>query len=673
MKVCVKEFRLPTIKHPISSLPLYPHQVAMWEGWECHHTMLLAAKTGTGKTRAAMLPVLRRWERAVAVYPTNELLRDQVRSVAQFSSSEGIKPLVLIPDVWQRPDYALSYSNADHILVPVDGNLLDEWQKVMGCRSRGETLRRLLNPDKPKIIFTNPDILFLILALQYHAEPFEGLHRYETLIMDEFHLYQGVELAHSLAMVALARGFGFFGRLVLLSATPHPEVRVLLEQAFSPATIDSDFIMPGMTANGWRTAVHPVEVDPIQVSGADPVEVLLSALIDLKADLERLRAENPEESYIPAVIIVNSVLSAIRLEDRLVESGFARDSIAVIRGLSNRAIRETKGKLIALGTSAIEVGVDFCCDILMFDASEASSFLQRFGRVGRHRPGKALILMPPNAFQAISYLPSDIERSDFEEMVRTWYPESMVRPWFVTTEYGMITARALFENLMAVVERDGQDNPGILVRLREKIEEILGDHSERLGCSKENDKAKAAFLRCAKGKKNSQWLKTYRGLNRFRTSMPSLHVHDFMEQSRRQEWRLGEYEVNLASLLKRGVGIAWNEKMGMLTIRGMGKYRQVHAGEIFSDDDCGLILETRDFPSLRLYQDGESTPVSYLMGRENHIFTVVPRAAVYHELDWCLPVFPAGKYLVAFDGTALLLLELFRRSGYESQYRFLNC
>lgn len=31
----------------------------MWERWEKHPTMLLTAKTGTGKTRAAMLPVLK--------------------------------------------------------------------------------------------------------------------------------------------------------------------------------------------------------------------------------------------------------------------------------------------------------------------------------------------------------------------------------------------------------------------------------------------------------------------------------------------------------------------------------------------------------------------------------------------------------------------------------------
>ncbi|MBI4526892.1 MAG: hypothetical protein HY695_24110 [Deltaproteobacteria bacterium] len=52
---------------------------------------------------------------------------------------------------------------------------------------RGRRSGRLLDPDKPKMIFTNPDILFLILGLQYNAEPFETLRRYQTLILDEFH------------------------------------------------------------------------------------------------------------------------------------------------------------------------------------------------------------------------------------------------------------------------------------------------------------------------------------------------------------------------------------------------------------------------------------------------------------------------------------------------------
>ena len=172
-----------------------------------------------------------------------------------------------------------------------------------------------------------------------------------------------------------------------------------------------------------------------------------------------------------------------------------------------------------------------------------------------------------------------------------------------------------------------------------------------------------AFERCVAGKKLTQWLKTYRRLNSFRTSLPSVEVHDFMEQSRRKEWALGEYDIDLATLLKQAVDLRWNEKLGQLTIKGIGKYRKVYTSYPFRDDECGQILETQEFPNLRLYQDGESTPVSDLMGRENHIFTVVPKSAVEGAIDWRLSVFEAGKYLIAFDGAALLLLELFLRKN----------
>jgi CRISPR-associated helicase Cas3 len=635
--------------------------------------MLLAAKTGTGKTRAAMLPVLKRWQWAVAAYPTNELLRDQVQAVVRFATEEGMEALVWTPDVWTAPDRAERYSRAAHVLVPVDGVLLEQWQEVMHCKNRSETLRRLLDPDKPKIVFTNPDILFLILGLWYHAEPFEALRRYETLIIDEFHLYQGVELAHALVMVDLARGFGIFQRLILLSATPHPEVSALLERAISPMVIDSQVLpAPESTAGQqvetadqaqtrWRTAVHAIEVTPIQTTD-DPVEKLLSELVALKPELERLRSETPDGDYLPAVVIINSVVNAIRLEDRLVESGFARNSLAIIRGLSHRAIRDTRGKLLALGTSAIEVGVDFRCDILLFEASETASFRQRFGRVGRHRPGKAIVLVPPNAFQGMSTLPPKIDRATFEERIYAWYPSAAARPWFVTTEHGMITARALAENLITTVKKDMNAPPEVLTQLRERIETTLADHAERLACSDQNLQAKSAFERCAAGKQLSQWLNTYRKLNRFRTSLPSVKVHDFMEQSRRKEWVLGEYDIDLATLLKRAVDLRWNEKLQKLTIKGIGKYRKVYTSYPFRDEDCGFIWETQKFPELRLYQDGESTPVSDLMGRENHIiFTVIPKAAIEREIDWRLPVFEAGRHLLAFDGAALLLLELWRR------------
>ncbi len=655
----VRPYRLPVVENRSCRAPLYPHQVSMWDQWEDHETVLLSAKTGAGKTRAAMFPLMKRREWGIAVYPTNELLRDQVGAAANFAREEGLVPVVWTPrrvGVTDREEY----SRADLVLVPIDGRLLDDWQEAMPCRNRGEALRRLLHPDKPKIIFTNPDVLFLILGLHYHAEPLEALRRYQTLIVDEFHLYQGVELSHALIMVALARGLGIFRRLVLLSATPDPEVAALLDRAVAPTVLRSS---GGTQASGasWRVAVHGVEVRPIELTGGDPVETLLSEAVSLRSDFERLRREIPEDNYLPAVVIVNSVVNAIRLEDRLVEAGFARDSLAVIRGLSNRAIRDTKGKLLALGTSAIEVGVDFDCDYLLFEASEAASFLQRFGRVGRHRPGTAIILVPPNAFHGMMRLPAEIDRGPFEEQIHTWYPSASACPWFVTTKLGMVTARTLGENLLKAVELDAGARPELLMALRRRVDRAYADYAKRLGCAVLEEQAKQAFERCSAGNPHVRWMETYRRLARFRTSLPTLRVHDFAEQHRRKDWALGEYEADLKTLLKRAVGVAWNQKLGMLTIRGIGRHRRVHASEIFGENDCGCILETKDFPQLRLYQDDDAIPVSDFLSRENHIFTVVAKSVVANLIDWRLPVFESGAYVLAFDGAALLLLETAKR------------
>ena len=142
-------------------------------------------------------------------------------------------------------------------------------------------------------------------------------------------------------------------------------------------------------------------------------------------------------------------------------------------------------------------------------------------------------------------------------------------------------------------------------------------------------------------------------------------VHDFTEQHRREDWELGEYEADLHTFLKRAVGISWNGKPGKVTIKGIGKLRRVRASAIFEDVDCGPIHETKDYAAhprlLSLYQDDEPTPISDLMARKNHIFALVKKNQLTSGIDWRLPVFEAGEYFLAFDGAALLLLEMARR------------
>lgn len=641
----------------------------MLDAWDKQKTFLLVTKTGTGKTIGAILPVLKNRQRAICVYPTNELIRDQVHNIARIAEREGLNVCIQTPNTT-----AEEYSSADAILVHIDAHSLEEWCKKRHLREKWRALRELLEADKPKIVLTNPDILFLIFALRYHAEPLAALSGYHALIVDEFHLYSGVELAHALFMLHLGRSLGAFERVVLLSATPAPEVGELVNRVLiDPLCLDSNVTCDHSPA-GEREAVKRVEVIP-RPAGQDVVESAVTVINEIESEIRKRRQDNLSSDYVPAVVVVNSVINAIRLEDRLVEQGFPRDELAIIRGLSSRKVRETSGKSIVIGTSAIEVGVDFQCDYLIFEAGEAASFMQRFGRVGRHSPGIAFILCPQNVLSGLEALSqekgSEIDRSDLEERVYAWYRSLETRAWFVTTFMGLLSAFTLGENLIKRVRDDLKASPEQVSHVEAQIEGFYATYVKKLGGSDKLLQKVLHYLREARREKpHYQWLTVYRDLNTFRTSLPSEWVLDFAERERRGgDWDKAKYSVDVATLLRRAEGLRYNEKiphpdggMGMLTVKGYGRYKNVWVMPTFTDEQCGIPYCTKDFPDLSFLIKGRvieyKTPVSHVMTLRNHVFVIVPKSLL-SSIDWRLPVFESGKHLIGFDGVGLILYELF--------------
>ncbi|MGD9158090.1 MAG: type I-D CRISPR-associated helicase Cas3' [Desulfobacteraceae bacterium] len=655
---------LQQVNHPETRIDLYPHQAVMLDEWDKHKTFLLVTKTGTGKTIGAVMPLFKKMERAILVYPTNELIRDQVSSIAGIAELEGLKPCVFTPETSKE-----EYSGADVVLVHIDAAALQAWDKKKHLGGKWAALKYLLAADKKvKLILTNPDILFLILALRYRAEPLASLQAYPNLIVDEFHLYQGVEFAHALFMIHLARNLGMFERVVLLSATPHKEVREYLDRMLDPFVIDLK-TESSREVKGERVATHAVEVSPV-LSGPDVVEDAIFLIKEIQEKLYALRKENLSKDYIPAVVVLNSVVNAIRLEDRLVDEGFKRDELLIIRGLSSRGIRQKdENKILAIGTSAIEVGIDFKCDYLIFEAGEAASFMQRFGRVGRHKPGTAYVLCNPNVKLGMEKLPSGIDRGNFEEYIYEWYASLSSRPWFVETKGGMITAYSLANSIVSNVAQDRNASEKAVNEVRDRMDEIALSYANILGMEKIFNSVKAQFLKAEKGVKAYQWLKAYRDLNTFRTSMPSEMVCDFAEKERRdQEWETAKYSVDMVTLLKRAEGLRFNEKipnpdgdMGMLTVKGYGRYKKVWVMPTFEDEDCGIIKVTGDYPELTFLQEGHKTSVSHVMTLKDHIFVVIPKE-LKDAVDWRLPVFECGRHMIAFDGAALLLNEIWQQN-----------
>jgi CRISPR-associated helicase Cas3 len=674
----VTGYTLPLVQYPGLPLTIHPHQAAMLDNWNHHDAFMLVTKTGSGKTAATALPVALNRNKpgdncAVFVYPTNELIRDQARSIYDLLANRlGLSVKEITPANANDP-----VGDEEIMLVRVDADLLTEFCKKWGMMRKGKpqkarALERLLAPHKAKIALTNPDILYLLYSMKYGrqgANVVGQLQAYQTIVFDEFHLYNGVELSHALYLIQAARKFGAFRRVVLLSATPHPEVRQWVERLLKPFEITMQ-IPPAHPIVGQRQVAHDVRLTPLPAH-SDPVGVAFAKLMELAPRLRQLRASTTRTDYVPAVVILNSVVKAIDLEDQLRTADFSIDEIVPIRGMSSRQIRKLRAQqLIVVGTSAIEVGIDFQCDYLLFEASDAASFMQRFGRLGRHQPGEAFMIGTERECGALQAQGETLSRTKLEEAVSQTYPQADAWAWFVGTELGTFAALTQAFNIREQVWEDRDRGPSAAEtkeRVFEELKEMMADYGETMQIKPQVAQAQRIFWSCKRGT-GQKWVDDYLKIDSFRTSLPSVEVFDLAEARRRgSDASVAQYHVDVKSLLARAANL--QAKGSRIEIDGYGKRHWVAVNKGFRDEEtnAGVLLTTADYPNLMLTRDNELESCSHVMSRlgKKHVFVFVPYDDVRDELDWRLATFPCGsgkaKFVLAFDGDALLLKEIWKR------------
>lgn len=641
-------------------MPLYQHQCALLDAWEQRDAFILVTKTGSGKTAASTLPVIYHKESAVFVYPTNALIADQERSILSLLEREGVSVRVLSPDNVDE-----KFGGEDYHLIRIDAHRLEEFRVAMKLRDKGSALLRLIQPSRPKILLINPDLLYLIFSLKYRrASPELMAHfqAYRTVVFDEFHLYSGVELAHALFLIHLVRQFGGFSRVVLLSATPSPEVLNLLNKLLEdPLLLDSE-AKTFHTSAGERIATFPLNFE-CTGSGSDEVEAAFAYLQERRDELEAARKANSDEGYVPAVVILNSVVSAIRLEDLLVEAGWDRGKIGVVRGLMAKEERQIAGRVVVIGTSAIEVGIDFKTGLLLFEAGDAASFLQRIGRVGRHGPGTAILLSDSREEAAFRSLPDEVHRDALEQMVNRIYKGRDAFAWFPATFCGALTMVAQAESIRRRVEEDEMGIETAKAEIGAWLDSVIDGFGKRMGWEKQLALVKKRVKQARQGGTVGRWITEYIDEVGFRSSIPTVPVYDWAEAGR---GRSPEYEADLITLLKWGNrSPRYKEKSDTIYIDGFraGKPHKLHLSESFEDEDVGIILTTTDYPSLKVLQDNHLTSISHLFTMRPHIFVLVPLDFA-RRLDWRLPWFRCGSQgnkAAIFDGAALVVCEMWKQ------------
>jgi CRISPR-associated endonuclease/helicase Cas3 len=241
-----------------------------------------------------------------------------------------------------------------------------------------------------QLVLSNPDIFHAIMQFAYQQgrapDYIAGqlAQLFDQLTFDEFHIFDVPQIAAVLTgLLFLYEQKGKYPlKTLFLSATPSDTLAPLLEKA------------------GFKDRLRIVKGTYCYASAPDPKEwrpILRPATLHL--------ASQPIEEWLDAhfedvllaffkqhgkgakgAIIVNSVATAQRLFERLrvllVPYGL---EVLPNTGITLRSLRrDSYAADILIGTSTIDIGVDFQINFLLFEANDAGTFLQRLGRLGRH-------------------------------------------------------------------------------------------------------------------------------------------------------------------------------------------------------------------------------------------------------------------------------------------------
>jgi CRISPR-associated endonuclease/helicase Cas3 len=338
------------------------------------------AMTGDGKSLAAFLEVLQGDCSTIALYPTNELARDQEMQTRQYIEQ------------FQPPN--------DPRVTRLSGADLEIYAEHEGI---GKAAAISTLASQREVLLTNPDIFHY---LHRGAYLFKGKmgdspdklwgridKDFDLFIFDEFHVYAAPQVASVINTMLLIQATNRRKKFIFLSATPDTALVERLEKAefrchlVSPIDCnkyrfpDTSEEEQQLIAEGWRQVSRSIDLNFVSL---EPMAQASESWLRDNAELISQQFQHHPGSK--GAIILNSIAAVKRLtpffQSLLQPQGL---SVGENTGLSGRSERERSLSAdLVLGTSTIDVGVDFKINFLIFESADAGNFIQRLGRLGRH-------------------------------------------------------------------------------------------------------------------------------------------------------------------------------------------------------------------------------------------------------------------------------------------------
>lgn len=397
-------FSAPAQDYP-TSLQLPKNWTLAWHQLETYQALknpavdvvFNTAMTGDGKSLAAYLNILQGDCCAIALYPTNALAADQENQVQSYI--HNFKP------------------SHDPRVNHLSGPMLEIYAENEGLRKASAISSR---SGQSEVLLTNPDIFHYLHRGAYligKETPDKLWNRldkdFDLFIFDEFHVFAAPQVASILNTMLLIQATNRRKKFLFLSATPSESLLQRLDRAgFRYRKIDptqaKKYRFPGtseesrtLQAQHWRQVVQAIDLTFI------PLESTTKASESwLKENQELILRQFLDHPGSKGAIILNSIAAVKRLKPVL-ESLLAQQGLTVKEntGLSGgQEKEESLGADLVIGTSTIDVGVDFKINFLIFESSDAGNFIQRLGRLGRHDSNLQGTTFPN--FRAYALVPS---------------------------------------------------------------------------------------------------------------------------------------------------------------------------------------------------------------------------------------------------------------------------
>lgn len=430
---------------------LSEHQQVTYEVMQSgdYDVVFNTAMTGDGKSLAAYLPTLLHSVPLLAMYPTNELARDQE---------------LQLPTIKERWNGRFRHER-------ITAARLEEKIATDNLHRKSQAIEFLT--DNNQVILSNPDIFHYLAQFFYtrrddapdwlFGRKIAG--NFDRFLFDEFHIFstpQIVSVVNALLLLQEISGRQP-KRFLFLSATPNELLLNYLQKAgFRVKEVNGryqhTFTPPDPTL--WRRIIHATDITFSHQTIEEWVENNWQNTL-----LAFFKNNQPAAK---GAIIVNSVATAYRLAAKLkplmAAEGF---SVALNTGLTSDDLKRVSLESdLLVATSTVDVGVDFHINFLVFESRDAGTFLQRLGRLGRHDDDgrghkftiyQAHALVPPFILERLfpEKLVSEGEynREELATAVRDVYPSQNTFARYAQ-EFGRIQCAHVYRSLGRPTVRD---------------------------------------------------------------------------------------------------------------------------------------------------------------------------------------------------------------------------